>query len=278
MVSLCGSFRWRRYRPAVPFRPRLLELEQRLVPAPLPFLPGSRSPNLLAGISPGLSAPASLGGGGMFSSNPVRYGDGSPGIDIPLAGPGAGPYGDLLSYTTRFAFSAGHRMGTGWINTGVPTLVRDSSFDHVVLSPSEILSFPNARFTIQAVTVEPEPVPSVFGVSDFLGVNAGGDRLVFTRADGTVYEFFDYSQAHPAQKQGTLARVLDPAGNIVLAATGWDPEGRVTLLERAVVHAAGTIHTRRTLAYDAHGLVSQIGFARDDGNGPLVTERTAFAV
>ena len=240
--------------------------------------PANPVPNRIRNGLDDTAAPASQAGAGMYSGYPIRYGDGSPEIDIALAGPGqeGGIYGDFLSYTNQLSYTNSQHFGIGWFSAGSPSVVEEGGYRRVLLSPSEIVTFPVGSGTLGGKI---PPPPPLYGETDKLYTDNTNHIFIFIREDGTSYEFFDFSSNHAALKQGTLSKVKDPAGNVLLEAKTWDGSGRVTTLERSVTQNSVTTLTKRTLTYVTSGvnsgLISQVDFAHKTGSGSWVTDRTA---
>ena len=237
------------------------------------------TPNLIREAYADTAAPASQAGAGMYSGYPIRYGDGSPEIDIALAGPGleGSLYGDFLGYTNQLSYTNSQHFGIGWFSAGSPSVVEEGGYRRVLLSPSEIVTFPIGSGTLGGKI---PPPPPLYGETDKLYTDATNNIFIFIREDGTSYEFFDFSSTHAALKQGTLSKIKDPAGNVLLEAKTWDGSGRVTTLEKSVTQNSVTTLTKRTLTYITSGvnsgLISQVDFAHKTGSGSWVTDRTAL--
>ncbi len=234
------------------------------------------TPNqLLTSYENEFAAPASANSGDMYSANPIRYNDGSPSLNIPLTD-NSGIYGDFLDYTNKLDYTTGQRFGIGWLYNSTPSIKKDGANVHIVLSASEVLTFPDAVISEDEFS---STIPGPLGgVGDYWHFDQTNYKYILERVDGTKYYFFPFIFGTPANKQGTLDKIVNPAGQTVLEVTARDGSDRISTIETSVVQDGTTIKTRRTLSYLSSGVnsgyVSQIVYEKKVGAGSWTTDRT----
>lgn len=150
---------------------------------------------------------AAAAGAFAFSSNPVRYADGT--IKLAwndLASDGFGTsWGQTRNWTNGPGYASGVYNGSGMVVSEMPHLLSVGTSIAVVLSGTDALYF---DWDVGTSTYKP-----LYFNQDKLTYNAGIYKLVDTT--GHQFTFYDFGGSLPTAQRGQLVSVTDQAGNVL---------------------------------------------------------------
>ena len=159
-------------------------------------------------------------------------------------------------WTTQTALSAGYHNGTGWIDNSLPALEAsaDGTTVAVVRSATDIEMFdlqPNGQYAPESANNDSlTHVDGLFSYSD-----SQGDQI----------QFYDFSSATPAGRQGQMTTMTSAAG-LLTYVSAWTTGGAIQEIRRQ--NAADSDAQSWLYSYAANtGLLSSVQFRQSNGEG-----------
>jgi hypothetical protein len=205
-----------------------------------------------------------------ISKGPVRYFDGTVELattDVSSAGFGT-PWGQTRSWTNAPGYSNADFNGSGWVDSQLPSLSKDSNGTIAVLSNGTIARLFDADGS--------GGYTSRYFLQESLSYNSSTDELTLTDTTADQLRFTGFGSTWLANQKGRLESFTDPGGNVT-SVTSWTSDGKAAEVQRTNTVGSTTVTESYLYTYLSSGvnagLLSNITLRRKINSGSWTTVR-----